>query len=218
MNFCNRQLNYILLIFALQNAISLYALRPLNKMIKVLVQLANGFEEMEALIPVDIWRRAGFMVETVSVTGNKTVTGSHNIPVIADHLFEEANFDDAQMIFLPGGMPGASNLDAHEGLRKQLLIFNEQGKNLCAICAAPLVLGHNNILNGKRATCFPGYEKELIGAFHTGSNVEFDGNIITAKGAGVAMQLAFCVTEMFMGVEFTMQLASKMQVSPAVIP
>jgi len=187
-------------------------------MIKILVQLANGFEEMEALIPVDIWRRAGFVVETVSITGNKTVTGSHNIPVIADLLFEEANFEDAQMIFLPGGMPGSSNLDAHDGLRKQLISFSEKKKYLCAICAAPMVLGHNNILYGKRATCFPGYEKELTGANNTGANVEFDGNIITAKGAGVAMELAFCVTEMIMGEDFTMKLAAKMQVSPAVIP
>jgi protein deglycase len=185
---------------------------------KILVHLATGFEEMEALVPVDVWRRAGFNVHTVSITGDKIVTGSHNIPVVADLLFEEAGYNDADMIFLPGGMPGSSNLDAHKGLQKKILEFDQKGKYLAAICAAPLVLGHNNLLKGKKATCFPGYEKELFGAIITGSNVEFDGNIITAKGAGVAFEFAMRVTEIFKGRDFTMQMAAKMQVSPSVIP
>lgn len=184
----------------------------------ILVHLATGFEEMEALVPVDIWRRAGFDVFTVSVTGNKIVTGSHNIPVVADLLFEEVVYNDADMIFLPGGMPGASNLDAHTELKKKILEFDQKGKYLAAICAAPLVLGHNNLLKGKKATCFPGYEKELFGATITGSNVEFDGNIITAKGAGVAFEFAMRVVELFKGRDFGLQLAAKMQVSKSVIP
>jgi 4-methyl-5(b-hydroxyethyl)-thiazole monophosphate biosynthesis len=184
----------------------------------ILVHLATGFEEMEALVPVDVWRRAGFDIQTVSIMGNKIVTGAHNISVVADLLFDEVDYDYADMIFLPGGMPGASNLDAHKGLQKKILEFNRKGKYLAAICAAPLVLGHNNLLKNKRATCFPGFEKELYGATITGSNVEFDDNIITAKGAGVAFELAMKVTEMFKGRDFTMQLAAKMQVSPNVIP
>ena len=125
----------------------------------ILVHLAIGFEEMEAIVPVDVWRRAGFVVYTVSITGDKIVTGSHNISVVADLLFEEVKYDDADMIFLPGGMPGASNLDAHKGLQKKILEFGQKEKYMAAICAAPLVLGHNNLLKGKKATCFPGYEK-----------------------------------------------------------
>ena len=179
---------------------------------KILVHLATGFEEIEALAPVDIWRRAGFQVETISVTGNKTIVGSHNIPVVADLLFEEADYSTADMIFLPGGMPGASNLDAHNGLKEKLLLFNEQGKYLVAICAAPLVLGHNNLLKGKKATCFPGYEKELFGAETTGSSVVTDGKIITGKGAGVAIELALEVVAIFKGKEEAKTLARKMQI------
>ena len=184
----------------------------------ILVHLATGFEEMEAIVPVDIWRRAGFQVFTVSITGNKIVTGSHNISIVADQLFEEADYDNANMIFLPGGMPGASNLDAHKGLQKKIIEFSQKDKYLTAICAAPLVLGHNNLLKGKKATCFPGYEDELFGAMVTGNTVEIDGNIITARGAGVAFEFAMKVVEKFKGRDFTMQLAAKMQVSPAVIP
>ena len=185
---------------------------------KILVQLATGFEEMEAIIPVDIWKRAGFQVQTISITGNKTVIGAHSIPVVADLLFEEADYNNADMIFLPGGMPGASNLDAHKGLQKKILEFNHEGKYLTAICAAPLVLGHNNLLKNKRATCFPGFEKELYGATVTGANTEFEGNIITAKGPGVAFEFAMKITEMIKGRDFTLKLAANMQVSPLIIP
>jgi len=184
----------------------------------IFVHLANGFEEMEAIIPVDIWRRAGFKVFTVSVTGKKAVAGSHDIQIVADLLFDEAEYETADMLFLPGGMPGASNLDAHKCLHEKIHEANLQGKHLSAICAAPLVLGHLNLLKNRRATCFPGYEKELFGAIVTGNSFEIDGNIITAKGAGVAFEFAMRVVETYKGKDFAMQLAAKMQVSPAVIP
>ena len=181
-------------------------------MTKILVHLANGFEEMEALIPVDVWRRAGFHVETVSITGTLEITGAHQIKVIADQLFENTNYSEADMIFLPGGMPGAKNLDMHEGLRKQLLSFSKEGKVLGAICAAPLVLGHNQLLKGKNATCFPGFEKELYGANHTGAPVVTDGQIVTGKGAGVAMDFALEVVACFKDQIYALELAKKMQV------
>lgn len=184
----------------------------------IFVHLANGFEEMEAIVPIDVWRRAGFQVFIVSVTGKKTVAGSHNISVVADLLFDEADYEMADMLFLPGGMPGASNLDAHKCLHEKIHEANMKGKQLAAICAAPLVFGHLNLLKGKKATCFPGYEKELFGATITGNSVEFDGNIITARGAGVAFEFAMRVVDKFKGNDFAMQLSAKMQVSPMVIP
>lgn len=182
-------------------------------MTKILVHLANGFEEMEALIPVDVWRRAGFEVATVSITESTEVTGAHQIKIIADQLFENTDYSEADMIFLPGGMPGAKNLDLHEGLRKQLLSFEKEGKVLGAICAAPLVFGHNKLLEGKNATCFPGFEQELYGANHTGASVETDGQIVTGKGAGVAMEFALNVVARFKDKTFADELAKKMQVA-----
>jgi 4-methyl-5(b-hydroxyethyl)-thiazole monophosphate biosynthesis len=181
----------------------------------IFVHLANGFEEMEALVPVDIWRRAGFRVYTVSVTGKTIVAGSHDIKVVADILFDEADYEMADMLFLPGGMPGASNLDDHKCLHEKIHEANLQKKYISAICAAPLVLGHLNLLKNRRATCFPGYEKDLFGATITGANVEFDGNIITAKGAGMAFEFAMRVVEMYKGKDFAMQLAAKMQMPPS---
>lgn len=181
-------------------------------MTRIAIQLATGFEEMEALIPADIWRRAGFQTELVSVTNNLNVTGAHNITVVADKHFDEIDYKAFDMIFLPGGLPGATNLDSHEELQKQLLEFAANGKILGAICAAPLVLGHNNLLQGKKATCFPGFENELIGAIHTENAVETDGNIITGKGAGVAIQFALTVVARFKGQEFVNELAAKMQI------
>jgi len=182
-------------------------------MTKILVHLAEGFEEMEALTPVDVWRRAGFEVRMVSVSSDIKVTGAHQIAVMADQLFEATSYDQADMIFLPGGIPGATNLDAHDGLRQQLRSFSEAGKTLGAICAAPLVLGHNHLLKGKKATCFPGFEKELYGAKPSVLSVQTDENIITGKGAGVALEFALVVVAKFKGKAYANELAKKMQVA-----
>ena len=182
-------------------------------MTKIIVPLANGFEEMEAIVPVDIWRRAGFEVITLSITNELIVTGTHQISVLADALFEETNFDNADMIFLPGGMPGAKNLNAHKGLRKKILEFSKADKILSAICAAPMVLGHNNLLDGKRATCFPGFEAELYNANVTNTSVETDGNIVTAKGAGVAMQFALAIVARFKGNTYANELSNQLQIN-----
>ncbi len=161
--------------------------------------LAEGFEEVEALTPVDVLRRAGLPVQTGSVTGDLVVTGAHGVPVVADLLFEELNGNDVEMIVLPGGLPGATNLDAHEGLGGLILSFAKAGKPLAAICAAPLVYGKRGLLQGKKATCYPGFDEFLEGAVYTAALVEKDGNILTGKGPGAAMAFAFAMVEKYSG-------------------
>jgi 4-methyl-5(b-hydroxyethyl)-thiazole monophosphate biosynthesis len=124
----------------------------------IYVFLAEGFEEIEALTPVDVLRRAGLSVKTVSVMDQYIVTGAHGVPVLADVMFDEVFAEDVEMILLPGGLPGATNLDAHEGLSGMILNFAKAEKPLAAICAAPLVFGNRGLLEGKKATCYPGFE------------------------------------------------------------
>ncbi len=181
-------------------------------MTKIAVHLAEGFEEIEAISIIDVLRRAAFDVVTVSVTGEKRVVGSHEIPVFADELFENINYSEVDMIVLPGGMPGAKNLNSHEGLKNRILEFNESGKYLGAICAAPLVFGELGILNGKIATCYPGFESYLHGAEITGNATEVNGNILTGKGAGVAIDFAIKIVEQLKGKEIAQNLAEKMVV------
>ena len=152
--------------------------------------LANGFEEVEALAPLDLLRRAGQAVTTVAVGGERTVTGSHGISVVADMTDTQlADTKDISidMVILPGGMPGATNLDASPVVDAMLSLAAEQNAYLCAICAAPLVLGRRGLLEGKSATCYPGFEHELMGAVSVGGQVIRDGNIITAQGMGAAL-------------------------------
>ena len=151
---------------------------------KVYVHLAEGFEEIEAITVVDVLRRAGVEAETVSVTGEFSVTGAHGIPVTADLLFEVADYDNCEMIVLPGGMPGTTNLGAHEGLVKQLEKFAEQNRWLAAICAAPMVLGKAGLLKDRTAVIYPGMEAHLVEARVGKNPVEVDGKIITSKGHG----------------------------------
>jgi len=175
--------------------------------------LANGFEEIEAISIIDVLRRAEFDVTTVSIKEKIEVTGSHHIKILADKLFEDISFELFDMIILPGGMPGARNLNDHTGLREQILNFHEQNKWLGAICAAPLVFGNLGILKDKKATCYPGYENQLHGAVVTSEETEVSGKIITGKGAGVAIQFALEIIEQFKGEQFATELAKKMIVS-----
>lgn len=179
---------------------------------KIAVHLAEGFEEIEAVSIIDVLRRAEFEVVVVSVTGNLVVTGAHQLKVTADKLFEEVEYSETDMIILPGGMPGAKNLKNHHALRNQILDFNNSGKPLGAICAAPMVLGDLGILKGKKATCFPGFEEELKGARITGESVEQTEHIVTGKGAGVAIHFALKVVEMLKGKDAANQLGKKMVV------
>ena len=167
----------------------------------VYVHLAEGFEEIEAMTIVDLLRRAGIETETVSITGRLPVTGAHGVKVVADILFEDAVYGDCELIVLPGGMPGSTNLDAHEGLREKILAFYNQGKKLAAICAAPLVLGHAGVLAGKKATCYPGVEKELTGAILSEDIVVSDGGVITSRGPATAIVFALAIIEDMKGKE-----------------
>lgn len=161
--------------------------------------LATGFEDIEAIAPVDILRRAGQCVETVSITGDRVVTSAHGVGFVADRLLEDIHFEDAELLILPGGMPGASNLDACEPLRQGILRHHAAGRRLAAICAAPLVYGHLGLLDGVRATCYPGFEGELHGAVCTSALVEQDGQFITAKGPGAAMEFGYRLASLFVG-------------------
>ena len=178
----------------------------------IFVFLAEGFEEIEALTPVDVLRRAGLSVQTVSVMDEQVVAGAHGVPVLADKMFAEINPEDAEMILLPGGLPGATNLDAHEGLSQMILDFAEADKPLAAICAAPLVLGNRGLLQGKKATCYPGFETYLQGAEYTAALVEKDGNIITGKGPGAAMEFAFAIVEKYCGIDKVNELKQGMMI------
>ena len=179
---------------------------------KIAVHLAEGFEEIEAISIIDVLRRAELDVVVVSVTGKMEVTGSHQIKITADKLFEDINYNEIDMIVLPGGMPGASNLNSHAGLRSQILNFNKTGKQLGAICAAPLVFGQLGLLKNKNATCFPGFEKYLEGARITSAATETAENIVTGKGAGVAIKFALKIVENLKGKELADQLKERMVV------
>lgn len=179
---------------------------------KVFVHFADGFEEIEALAPVDILRRAGCDVTIVSMNGKEVVTSSRGVKIVADKLFEEMNYSLADMLVLPGGMPGSIHLDEHQGLGEKLIEAHKNGKWLAAICAAPLVLGHLGLLKGKNATCYPGNEQELIGATHTGASVVTDGNIITSKGAGVSVNFGLALVEVLEGAEKAQEVKMKMMV------
>ena len=168
---------------------------------KVCVFLADGFEEIEGLTVVDILRRAGVETETVSVMGRKQINGSHGIIVEADKVFEEADVADADMLVLPGGMPGTLNLKAHEGLRKQILSFNSQGKYLAAICAAPTVLSELGLLKEKKACAYPSFEEELDCGEVLKVPTVTDGNITTGRGMGAAIPFALRLAAILCGDE-----------------
>lgn len=159
-------------------------------MIKSLIFLATGYEEVEMLTVVDMLRRAGIDIQMVSVTGDIYVTGSHNITIKADLLFNDAGFDNVSMLILPGGMPGTTNLLGYRPLTDKLIEFNNAGKYLAAVCAAPGVLGALGILEGRKATCFPGLEEKLKGTDYQKKPVVKDGNIITSRGMGTCIEFA----------------------------
>lgn len=182
-------------------------------MAKVYAYLAEGLEEVECLAVVDVLRRSGVDVTMVSITGAKEITGSHGIKFMADALFEEANSDAADVLFLPGGMPGTNHLKAHEGLKAAIEKANKQGRRVAAICAAPSVLGSMGLLKGRTATCYPGFEDQLTGVSYTSQGVVTDGNITTSRGLGYALDLGLELIRLLQGPQQAQKIAASIQYS-----
>lgn len=160
---------------------------------KLGVFMADGCEEIEALTVVDLARRAGIEVAMISITGDKLVKGAHGINFQTDIPAEYMDFDILDGIVLPGGMPGTLNLGANEYVQKIIAEFAEKGKLVAAICAAPSVLGEAGLLNGKKATSYPGFEEKLLGADVCTDTVAVDGNVITSRGMGTAIDFALAI-------------------------
>lgn len=176
----------------------------------IFVFLIDGFEEIEALATVDILRRAGLPAKTVSLTESQTVTGSHGIPVMADMMFGDVSFDEAELLVLPGGTPA---YNGHEGLKKAVRTFYDRGEKVAAICASPMVFGGLGILKGRKATCYPGFEQYLEGAtLQTEKSVVIDGNVITGRGPGLTIDFALTLVEILAGKNKRNEIAAQLLV------
>lgn len=179
-------------------------------MSKLAVFFAEGYEEIEALTVVDICRRCGLEVDMVAVPGaasqnnvaaqdERLVKSSHNVTVQMDKTIDQVNFDEYDMLVLPGGKLGTENLEAHAGLMAQVDAFYEGGRYVAAICAAPSILGHRGILRGRKACCYPGFESQLEGAEVTEGPVEISGKVVTGRGMGASVDFALAIAGIFCG-------------------
>lgn len=182
-------------------------------MVRALVLLADGFEEIEAVTPIDVLRRAGVEVITAGV-GGRRVVGSHGVVLEADTTLDDAP-RDVDVVVLPGGMPGADNLGKSQAVRDIVERTHAAGKRVAAICAAPaMALGRTSVLAGKRATCYPGFEKHLPdGVTHADDRVVVDGLVVTAKGPGVALEFSLALVEQLVSKEQADQLRAGMIVA-----
>lgn len=172
--------------------------------------LADGFEEVEAIAPLDILRRAGVEVTTIGVTG-ELVTGAHGITVKADCGLDAVALENAEAVILPGGLGGTNNLDASDAVKKAVQYAYDNKKLVCAICAAPSILGKMGILRGKKATCYPGFEEYFDGGNYTGDSVTKCDNIITADGMGSAYKFGFAITTELCGEEKAEEIKKQIQ-------
>ena len=176
----------------------------------IYVFLANGFEEVEAITVIDILRRAEKKVITVGI-GDNIITGAHGITVVADTYDMLVEFDDdLEMVSLPGGMPGTINLEKSAAVQKALEYCSENNKYISAICAAPSILGHKGLLAGRKACCYPGFEQELEGAEVLYDAVVKDGNIITSRGPGTALEFGLKLVEILVSAEVSRKLSEGM--------
>lgn len=175
-----------------------------------IVFLADGFEETEALAPVDMLRRAGIDVTLASISSSKLVASSHKVRIEADIIIDQAA-EHYDLVFCPGGMPGTTNLAASDAVRKYVVETNQRGDICAAICAGPMVLGNAGVLQGKEATCFPGFEKYLTGATLKDGKVVVSGNCITAVGAAASIELGLAMVEALVGKEKAEEVATQIQ-------
>ena len=178
-------------------------------MYKVAVILAGGFEEVEAIAPVDLLRRAKIDCVTVSLTGERLVSSSRAIPIMADRSWDELDFDEYDGVVLPGGLAGTEKLLADERVIALLRRYAAEGKLTAAICAAPTVLAKAGLLEGRRAICYPGLEEKLSGAIVTCESVVRDGTVITSRGMGTSVPFGLALVEYFLGKEAADALAAK---------
>ena len=174
------------------------------------VFLADGFEETEALATLDVMRRAKLDVKTVGVTG-ELVTSSHNVTVKSDISLNDVSYDGIEGVVLPGGMPGTLNLEKSQDVINCVKYCYENGKIVSAICAAPSILGHLGYLQGRKATCFPGFEAELDCREYTASHVETDGLVITSKGAGCAIEFGHAIVSLALSKDVADRIIGEMQ-------
>lgn len=180
-------------------------------MSKVTVFIADGTEEVECLTTVDILRRANIETQLVSITDSKTTVSSHGVTIVADNTFAKASYDDSDMLFIPGGMPGTTHMSEHEGLAELIKNFVSEGKKIAAVCAGPSVIGRLGLLDGKKATCFPGWEDKLIGATCTGEGVVTDGIFTTGRGLGFSIDLALEMVKILEGQELADDISGRIQ-------
>ncbi len=174
--------------------------------------LAKGFEEIEAITTVDILRRAGIDVQTVAIRSTSdSVTGGHNITLTCDLKRKQVSLNDIEGVILPGGMPGTVNLEDSDTVQRIIAYCRENNKYICAICAAPQILGHLGILKGKKATCYPGFEGELLGAEIVNAPAVVDGKVITGKGPGATVDFAMAIVTEVKGKDVAEKLKDSMQ-------
>ncbi len=172
--------------------------------------MADGFEEIEAITPIDILRRANLDVTTVSITNDLMVTGAHAITLKADISIKDVNTSEIDMAVLPGGMPGSKNLNESTEVKNILQDLSVRGKLIGAICAAPMVLGNMGLLKDKKAICYPGFEDQMKGAILASNKVETDTNITTGKGPGVSTQFALRLVELLVDQQTADEIAAAM--------
>ena len=178
-------------------------------MAKTAIFLAEGYEEIEALAVVDIFRRAGIETDMVSISDELLTKGSHSIEVMADKLLKDANFEEYDMLVLPGGLKGMQNLEACEMLMEQIDTFYESEKYIAAICASPSIFGRRGILEGREATVYPGFEGELKGAMVVDEQAVESGHVITGRSMGGAIDFALVLVEKLLGEEKAEEIAEQ---------
>lgn len=186
-------------------------------MSKVYIFLADGFEDIEGLTVVDLMRRAGIEITTVSIKDTREVTTSHGITLLTDRLFKDTDFSDGDMLVLPGGMPGTVNLGAYEPLVELLKNYYAEGKKVAAICAAPSIFAKLGFLKGRRATSYPSFLDQQSGTVITEDSVVSDGNVTTSRGLGTAIDFALSLITQLEGGKKAEEIADSILYSREIV-